>query len=174
MFDSFEGANGFLNFVQPSSGETCGGHGSKNVFKIVCAGKRDFRLLEDNFLFAVMAENDFFPGEKSSLRDALLAAEPKNFWFCGRVRRARGIVGIQHSKIGGGLLFEDARFGGAVGFHGTVAVEMIGREIQENADVWAERLNPFKLKAAEFGDGYSLIVRLLGDINQRRADIAGQ
>src|SRR5215470_11934696 len=172
MFDSSKRANGFCDFVGLSSGEARGGYGSENVFEIVRARKRNFRWLQNDFFLALIAENDFFPAKKSALCDALLAAEPKKSWFCGGIGSARGIVGVKHGEIGGGLLFEDACFRRAVRFHRAVTIEMIRREIQKNAYIRTKCFNPFELKTAELGDGNGLVRSLFDNADERRADIS--
>ncbi len=74
----------------------------------------------------------------------------------------------------GSLIFEDARFGGCISFHRAVPVEMVGREIEKQADIRAKSLDEFKLEAAEFGDRNRLVGGFLNHINKRRADISGK
>src|SRR5262249_34472360 len=59
VFNSLKRANSFLDFARTSPREARCSDGSKNVFKIVGAGDRNFRLLENYFFFAVMAEEYF-------------------------------------------------------------------------------------------------------------------
>ena len=135
MFDSGKGADGFGDAVRRRAGEPRGRNGGENILEIVRAGKRDFRLLENDFFLAAMAKNNFPAEKECALRDALFAAKPENFRLRWRVRRAGGIVSVENGEIVGSLFFENAGLGRGVSFHGAMAIEMIGREIQEDADV---------------------------------------
>ena len=53
-------------------------------------------------------------------------------------------------------------------------VEVIGREIEKQADVRAKRFDQLELKAAQLDDGHG-VPSCVGDAgNQRRADVAGE
>ncbi len=57
-------------------------------------------------------------------------------------------------------------------FECSVAVEVIGREIQEHANLRAEFINRFQLEAADLRDGHDRVRRPFHQRKQRRADIA--
>src|SRR5256885_13923585 len=135
MFDSGKGAEGFCDAIRLRAGEPRGRNGGENILEIVRAGKRDFRLLENYYCLAFMSKNNFFAEKECALRNALFAAKPENFRLRWRVRRAGGIVSVENGEIVGSLFFENAGLGRGVSFQRAVAIEMIGREIQEDADV---------------------------------------
>ncbi len=174
MFDSGKGADGFGDAIGLRAGEPCGRNGGENILEIMRAGKRDFRLFENDFFLAVMAKNNFFAEKECALRDALFAAKPENFRLRWRVRRAGGIVSVEDGEIVGSLFFENAGLSRGISFHRAVAIEVIGGEIQEDADVRTERFDQFELEAAEFRDGNGLIGGLLDDVDERSSDIPGE
>ena len=110
--------------------------------------------------------------KKCACGDAFLAAEPENV----RLRRhALGdfrIIGVQHGHVALQLVFEHAHFGVGVFFECSVAVEMVGSEIQQHADFRAELVNRFQLKAADFSDRHGRVGGPFHQREQRRADIA--
>src|SRR5438105_2845495 len=108
MFDPGKGADGFCDAIRLRAGEPRGRNGSENILEIVRAGKRNFRLLENYFFFAVMAKNNLFAEKECALRNALFAAKPENFRLRWRIRRAGGIVSIENGEIVGRLFFENA------------------------------------------------------------------
>src|SRR5262245_34014559 len=128
MLNPGERANGLCDLVRARTGKACRNDGRKNVFEVVCTRKRNLGLLQNDFLFAMMAEDNLFAAKESSLRNALLAAEPKNLGFSRSVRSAGRIVGVENCEVRCGLVFEDARLDGAVGFHRAMPIEMVGRK----------------------------------------------
>ena len=53
-----------------------------------------------------------------------------------------------------------------------MTVEMIGRDVEEHADLGTKFLNDFELKTADFDDGDGGIAGFGNARDQRRADIA--
>ncbi len=53
-----------------------------------------------------------------------------------------------------------------------VAIEMVGRQIQQHADFRPERLDRFKLKTADLGYRHRRIGRSLDQREQRHADVS--
>ena len=51
------------------------------------------------------------------------------------------------------LILEQARLRGAVSLEGGVAVQVIGRQIEQHADVGAEGIDQLELETADFDDG---------------------
>ena len=73
-------------------------------------------------------------------------AEPNRCRFCSRgVRDANGVVRVEHRKVFGALRFEQAPLCRGVILKRVMPVQMVGRNIQDDADVSAELLkNPSK------------------------------
>lgn len=174
MLDSGKSADGGGDFCGLGSGKASGSNGSENIFEIVIAGERDVFAMKNDFFGAVLAEDDFFAAQEGALRNALPEAEPKHFGLCRRVRSGGGIVGVENGEVVGGLIFKDARFGGAISRERAMTIEVIGSEIEKETDVGSENIDEFELEAAEFGDGDGLVRGFADDGDERRADIAGE
>ncbi len=79
MLDSREGANSIFDFGRSHARKPSGDHRGKHIFQIVRAGEWNRGLLENDFFFAVVAENDLVVQQECTLSDALFAAEPEDF-----------------------------------------------------------------------------------------------
>src|SRR5271163_2170990 len=88
------------------------------------------------------------------------------------MRRGCRIIRVQNRGIVFGLILKNPGFRGAVICQGVMAIEMVRSEIQKYADVRAERVDEFKLKAAQFGDRESIVARLIDTADQRRTDVS--
>ena len=95
--------------------------------------------------------------------------------MCGlagmRLRDFR-IIRVQHGEIALQLVFEHAHFCVGVLIERAVAIEMIGRQIQQHTDLRTETFDGFQLKAADFGDRHGLVGGSFHQREQRRADVA--
>ncbi len=60
-------------------------------------------------------------------------------------RAALGVIDADHSVVLGPLALEDTALGGDVSFHAAMAVQMVGRDVQEHGDVEAGRGHQFEL-----------------------------
>src|SRR5690606_23428566 len=61
------------------------------------------------------------------------------------------IIIAMDEVIGGGLVDRDAEFAGDVAFHpATVAIKMIGRDVEQDGDVRPEFHDPVQLETAQF------------------------
>ncbi len=70
------------------------------------------------------------------------------------------------------MVREDTELGGPVGFHGLVAVEVVGEEVEEDGDVGAECFGELQLKAADFGNEDLFGAGREGQFDQGHADIS--
>ena len=94
---------------------------------------------------------------------------------CMRVARdgkRRGIVGVEHRPVGHGLVLEDPCLRGRVLVDRRVAIEVVGRKVQEHGDPGMKRLDPFELEAARLDDVNRLGGRGLDLRAQCVADVA--
>ena len=64
-------------------------------------------------------------------------------------RRDVGVVDAQHGGVARALALEHAQLGRRVGLERPVAVEVVGRHVEQHGDVGAEALDAFELKARE-------------------------
>src|SRR5207244_3555190 len=69
---------------------------------------------------------------------------------------------------------EDPGLGGAITLERMMAVEMIGREVQEHADIGTKLFDQLQLKTAELRNGDGLVTGLFHVGNQGRANVARQ
>ncbi len=58
------------------------------------------------------------------------------------------VIEADHRRLARGLASEDALFRGDITFHAAVAVEMIGRDVEQDRDVENEALGQFELIGA--------------------------
>ena len=77
-------------------------------------------------------------------------AEPGRPSASGSVLPPLGVGGGYHAKIAGVLSFEDPQLGAPVGFHGAVARQVIGGQVQEGSTLRMEGPDRFELVAAQF------------------------
>ena len=100
------------------------------------------------------------------------AAEPDD----ARARRARcdhfRIIRIENSDVALCLVFKQAHLCARILLKRAVAVQMIRREVQKNADVRAELRDCFQLKAADFGNRDAGVGRRFDQRKKRNANIA--
>ena len=79
---------------------------------------------------------------------------------------------VEHGDVLGSLILENAQLGRAIFRDRAVAVEMVGREIQPDADRRDESLNGLELKRAHF-DGQDVEIAIFArDFAKRLADVA--
>ncbi len=110
---------------------------------------------------------------KGSLVNLPLSAEPEQL-RTGTDRQScgGGVVGVEDSEIVLPLVLEDSRFGVDVIVKRLVAIEMVGRDVQNHRDPRTKLDDRFQLEARHFqhdpGRGASLVHQTDG----RRADIA--
>src|SRR6266478_3008601 len=65
-----------------------------------------------------------------------------------RTNRGKFFDRIYHCYVGVGLIFENAQLGRAIISHGTITVEMVGSEVQPEADGWMKGFDRFQLERA--------------------------
>ena len=90
----------------------------------------------------------------------------------GRELQRPWIVGIQHGPIGRLLLGKNARLRRRIFVDGRVAIEVVGREVEQHRDPRLERLRALELKTARLDDVDRLFRRGLDLRAQRQADVA--
>ena len=83
-----------------------------------------------------------------------------------------GAVGVDHGPVVGLLVGEDSRLGGGVGSLAWMAIEVVGREIQQRRNPRPERVGGFKLKAAGLDHVHGVGGRCFDLRAHRVADIA--
>ena len=134
-------------------------HAAK-TFSTLCSPRSGNLVAPREHCFrAFVAENDFVVAQECAVGDSFLAAEPENVRLRGHALGDFGIIRVQDRHVALELIFEHAHFGVGVFFECSVAVEVIGSEIQQHADFRAKRVDCFQLKAADFGDGHGWVGR---------------
>ena len=111
---------------------------------------------------------------KAPLLDFFLAAEPEQLRACAtRPSSARGwIVSVQNGEIVRLLVFENARFGVDVIRESLVAVEMVGRDVEDDGDARTKVDDGLQLKAGDFENDPGFGRGLIDKSDGRRADVA--
>ena len=79
---------------------------------------------------------------------ALLPAEPEDLLTRRHPLRHRRIIGIQHNAIAVQLIGKESHFRCRVLFKRSMAIQMVRREIQQDANVGTKRFDVFELKTA--------------------------
>src|SRR5271156_904543 len=140
------------DLIGRDSGETGSADGGEDVFDIVLAFERDGGCLEDEFgrrLFG-SAEINCAVVDEGSLAHNAFAAEPEDTRL-GADGGTRGhiVVGIKDENIVGGLVGEDALLGSDVILKAAMAIEVIGRDVEDDGNVGMELRSGFKLEAGD-------------------------
>ena len=174
MLDSSKRAHALGDGRRPRASKGRCGYGCQNVFDVVRAGQGNIAEFEDRFLHTFVAKQNVAFLRESALGHTLLPAEPIHLRLCGGIGRCARVIRIQHRAVRFRLVLENSRLGGTVTLECVMAVQMIGREIQEHADVWLELFDKLQLKAAEFRNSDGVFIGLFDAGNQGRADVARQ
>jgi hypothetical protein len=74
--------------------------------------------------------------------------------------------------VGFGLVLEDAQLGFAVGVVRAVTVEMIGLEVQQDRNAWAQPMDVLELEARQLAHNPGVPVECAVEARQRTADVA--
>ena len=80
--------------------------------------------------------------------------------------------GVDHRGVVRGLVFEDAQLGLAIFANRAIAIEMIGREVEPDADLGMEIADRFELKRAHFHGQHREVFILARRFDERFADVA--
>src|SRR6185436_658096 len=80
------------------------------------------------------------------------------------------IIITQNCNILCGLEFEDARLRSCIGFHRTVTIEMVRRNIQDRGNIWRDR-HLVQLKGGKLKDGDIIGFHPVNIVDQRVTDI---
>ena len=144
----------------------------QHIFQIVRAFQRHFGERHDLAFAVAVAEINMRATGKSSFFNFLLPAEPEQL----RARAIRqsssgGIIGVENSEIVLPLILEDARLGVHVICKSLVAIEMVGRDVQNHRDPRTKFNNRLQLKARYFQHGPGRGPGLIHKTDGRRADI---
>ena len=173
MLDRLESSHGLANGFRRAPRQAGQADGCQNVFEIVRALQRDFRDRKNFTVCAFFSKENLFVADERSGCHLVTAAEMQH--------RARDVAG---ELVGGGivcvedavvfrfLIFKNAGFGINVGLERAMAVEMIGRDIEDAGNKRPKRLRGLKLEAGDFEDGESRGGSLFDQRNCRRSDIA--
>ncbi len=82
------------------------------------------------------------------------------------------VVGVQDAAVVLVLLGEDALFGQRVVFEGAVAIEVVGRDVEDDGDLRMELLGGFKLEAGDFENVPGGVGRVFNEGDDGNADVA--
>ena len=153
--------------------------GCQHVLQVVRALQRHLRH-RHNFPFAVpISKVNLRSAHQRSFFNLLFPAEPEQLRAATIRQSGRGrIVGIEHGKIIGPLILKDARFSVHVIRKSLVAIEMVGRDVQNHRDPGTKFDDRFQLEARYFqhnpGRGPALIHKTDGRITDIPANQRGE
>ena len=82
------------------------------------------------------------------------------------------IVGVENAEVVLVLLGEDALLGESVVLEGAVAIEVVGRDVEDDGDCGMELLGGFELEAGDFEDGPGVVGAVVDQRDDRDADVA--
>ena len=142
MLDGLEVFNGGADGVGRGSGEAGGADRGEDIFHVVLALERDSGERHDFFGGRVLRGADRRRSHLRPMRPAATDARART-----RRRGARSaaaacggadVVGVEHDEVLRGLRGEDALLGEGVVFKGAVAVEVVGRDVEDDGDRWDE------------------------------------
>src|SRR6266516_1030302 len=71
-----------------------------------------------------------------------------------RANRGKFFDSVYDCHVGIGLIFENAQLGRAIISHGAITVEMVGSEVQPEADGWMKGFDRFQLERAHLNREY--------------------
>src|SRR5579872_730322 len=136
-------ANARRLHIAESSNTNCGQH----VLQVVCPFESDIGNEHDFLLPVAIAKQNAGITNICPLLDLFLTAKPEDLRMSSLCQpHARGIVGIENHEVVGPLIFEDARLGICINRESSVAVEMIGSDIEHYCNPRAKVLDRFQLK----------------------------
>ena len=131
----------------------------QNIFHIVLAAQADVAVGAAERSRAIAAENDLVVAQKAPLATRFCRLNQNTLRPRGRVLRCRPDRRRSGRRRRPRSDFRKCAPWRGVGFERTVAVEMIGRQIEQHGDVRAECGDRFELKAADFDDGDARVAR---------------
>ena len=112
------------------------------------------------------------PADKRPSFNLLLSAEPEQL-RARTIRQSsrRSVIGVEHGEIILPLVLKDARLGVDVIRKSLVAIEMIGRDVQNHRDPRTKFNDRFQLKARYFKHDPGRGPGLIDETDGGRADI---
>ena len=135
--------------------------------------KRNLTDRHNPFIRSFAAKHDFSFARERSLLHLLFAAEPEDLGLSARSKfNASRIIGIQHGKIVGLLIFKNAGFRIHVSLKRSMAIQMIGRHVQHHGNFRPKATNRFQLKAGDFEHGNRLGHGFVHQRNRWRANVS--
>ena len=165
--------DGFLR----NTGELCRADGGQHILDIVVALQRNAAHRHNWFETGLLigAEGDVAIEQRCALANDLAAAEPVDL----RLRTARRllharVVSIEYQVVFTRLRGEDALLCERIVFEGAVAIEMVGRDVQDDGDLWTEELDCLQLEAGNLEDrpGVFRVARFVDQLDDGQADVA--
>ena len=145
-----------------------------STFSTLCAPFSGTSAERHDLALAVaVAKIDMRAAGKSSLFNFLLSAEPEQLRASAAGQSSGGrVVGVEDGEIILPLVIKDARFGVDVIRKRLVAIEMVGRDVQNHRDPGTKFNDRLQLKARYFKHGPGCRAGLIHKTDGGRADIA--
>ena len=152
----------------------CAGGGGEDVFDVVLAAQEDLRQRADLLDVTVELGGDPAIAHEHAVRHRRPPAEPQH-----RRRRPVGqgprrlVVEVEHRAVGRRLIREDPRLRVDVRLEASVAIEVVGRQVQHHRHPRLKELGGFELEARRLAHDEPVGRERERVRRQRRADVAG-
>src|ERR1700687_2735371 len=152
----------------------CSSNRRENIFNVVSAAQQDVTSAKNSYVRAVATENQILPAQVGATGHTPYSAEPENLRQRGRVGWCPRVIGIQHRCVPLGLILENSRLHSSISFERAVTIQMVRRQIQQDAYIWPELADQFELKTAQFNNRHARIGGFFNAGDERRTNIAGK
>ena len=132
MLHGFEVLDGVADLLRRTAGKHADANGGEDIFEIVRALERDFGTSMIIGRSPAIAKEDLAVADEGSVLTSFLRLNQID--LRARAAASATVVGssaLSTAKSLGALVFEDARLGADIVRQGVVAVEMIGRDVED-------------------------------------------
>ena len=176
MLDGLELLDGVANGFGGGSGEARGADRGQHILDVVLALEGNLAEGHDRSQSArprVSAIDDVAVLDPCALLDRVLQRKPIDRGVgTGGGGGGADVVGVQHHEVVRVLRGKDALLGQRVVLESAVAVEVVGRDVEDDGDVGMELLRAFELKAGNLEHRPGLVGALVDEGHDRHADVA--
>jgi hypothetical protein len=169
VFDPGEGLHREPRDVEWHAGQRGGAAGSEDVLHVMHPAQRN--LCGGHPRLAVGDQYAVVEPETLFQRTGTLKPVCARRGLFGEARRD-GVRMIEHGVVIGLLKGEHALFRGRILLKRAVPVEVVGSDIERDADVDAHRRQHLRLKAGKLEHGPGVFARIFGERGQGHADVA--
>src|SRR5579884_1242567 len=173
VLDGFEFLHGFADAVGLAADQRPYADGREDIFQIVRTLEANLTDGHDFHVISFGPPEDFAVTHEGALVHFFLAAEPEFLRFADRPQlHAGGVVRVENSEVAGSLVLKNPRLGRDVGLKRVVAVEVVGRDVQDYGYFSVEGINGFELEARDFEHDIGVVGGFGNERDRRCTDVA--